>query len=88
MGIKHIFRYLCEIVDLSLFFLKESKSPLAEYTNARCLSDPHKERSQIGYVFTYSDTTISKRSVKQTMIFTSTNHSKILASHKENREYI
>ena len=52
------------------------------YANAGYLSDPHKSRSQIGYVFNCNGTVISWRSVKQTMMVTSSNHSKILAIHK------
>nr|CAN73887.1 hypothetical protein VITISV_021076 [Vitis vinifera] len=44
-------------------------------TNMRCFSDPHKGRSQTGYVFNYNGTAISWRSIKQTMVVTSSNHS-------------
>ena len=67
---------------MGLYYSKESKSQLIGYADAGYLSDPHIARSQMGYVFTYNDTTISWRSVKQTMIATSSNHSEILASHK------
>ena len=52
------------------------------YANAGYLSNPHKAQSQTGYVFTYNGTIISWRSVKQTMVATSSDHSEILASHE------
>ncbi|GAV73921.1 hypothetical protein CFOL_v3_17404, partial [Cephalotus follicularis] len=58
------------------------------YADAGYLSDPHKARSQTGYVFTFCDTPISWRSTKQTMTATSSNHSEILAIHKASRECI
>ena len=73
---------------MSLYYSKESKSQLIGYANEGYLSDPHKARSQTGYVFTYNGTTISWRSVKQTMVATSSNHSEILAIHEANRECV
>ena len=59
---------------MGLYYSKESKSQLMGYADVGCLSDPHKARSQTGYVFTYGGTTISWRSIKQTMVATSSNH--------------
>ena len=73
--IKHILRYLRGTSDMGVYYSKESKSQLIGYADAGYLSDSHKARSQMGYVFTYSGTTISWRSVKQTMLATSLNHS-------------
>ena len=72
--IKHILRYLRGISDMSLYYSKESKSQLIGYADVGYLLDSHKARSQRGYVFTYGGTTISWRSVKQTMVATSSNH--------------
>ena len=72
--IKHILQYLRGTSDMSLYYSKESKSQLIGYANAGYLSDPHKARSQTGYVFTYGGMTISWRSTKQTMVATSSNH--------------
>ena len=58
------------------------------YIDAGYLSDPHKGRSQIGYMFNCNDTAISWRSVKQTMMATSSNHSKILAIHEASHECV
>ncbi|KAM1345793.1 hypothetical protein ACFXTH_035214 [Malus domestica] len=71
-GVKVIFRYLKGTKDLGLFYPYESSSDAATppsasrvdshfvgYDNARYLSDPHKARSQTGYVFTIGGTAIS-----------------------------
>ena len=58
------------------------------YAYARYLSNPHKARSQTGYVFTYGGTLISWRSVKQTLVATSSNHLEILAIHEASRECV
>ena len=73
---------------MSLYYLKESKSQLIGYVDAGYLSNPHKARSQTGYVFTYGGTTISWRSVKQTMVATSSNYSEILTIHEASRECV
>ena len=52
------------------------------------LLDPHKAQSQTGYIFTYGNTAISWRSVKQTMVATSSNYSEILAMHEASRECV
>ena len=57
--IKHILRYFCGTSDMSLYYSKESKSQLIGYANARYLSDSHKARSQMEYIFTYGGATIS-----------------------------
>ena len=57
-------------------------------TTIICLIDPHKGRSQIGYVFNYNGTVISWRSVKQTMMVISSNHIEILATHEASHECI
>ena len=58
------------------------------WKDAGYLSDPHKARSQTGYVFNYNGTAISWRSVKQAMVATSSNHSEIIAIHEASRECI
>ena len=87
-GIKHVLRYLRGTSDMGLFYSKKSKSQLLGYADAGYLSDPHKARSQTGYVFTCGETAISWKSVKQTMVATSSNHSEILAIHETSRECI
>ena len=81
-GIKHILCYFRDTIDMSLFYSRESKQQLLGYANAEYLSNPHKTRSQTGYVFTYGGTTIYWTSIKQTMVATSSNHSEILVRRK------
>ncbi|KAM2817807.1 hypothetical protein COP1_041878 [Malus domestica] len=96
-GVKDIFRYSKGTTDLGLFYPYESSSDatpyahrvdsrLVGYADAGYLSDPHKARSQTGYVFTVGVTAISWRSTKQTLVATSSNHAEILALHEATRE--
>ncbi|KAM1346511.1 hypothetical protein ACFX2H_035549 [Malus domestica] len=73
---------------MGLFYSKNSTNDqvLVGYTDAGFLSDPHKARSQTGYVFKNGDTSISWRSTKQTLVATSSNHSKILVLHEASHE--
>ena len=64
---KHMLCYLKGTTDLRLFYPNGSKPQLVGYLDAGYLSDPHKGRSQIGYIFTYGNTAISWRSIKQTI---------------------
>ena len=73
---------------MGLFYSNKSKEKLLGYADAGYLSDPHKARSQTGYVFNYNGTAISWRSVKQTMVATSSNHSEIITIHEASRECI
>ena len=57
-GIQHILRYLSGTTDMSLFYSNKSKEKLLGYADAGYLSDPHKVRSQTGYVFNYNGTAI------------------------------
>ena len=85
-GVKHLLRYLRGTSDIGLFYSKVPKPELLAYTDTGYLLDPHKARSQSGYVFTYGDTAVSWRSVKQTMVATSSNHSELLEIHEASRE--
>ena len=87
-GIKHILRYLRGTSYMGLFYSKAMEPQLLGYANAGYLSDPHKARSQTGYIFTYGNTPISWRSVKQTIVATSSNHSEIFAMHEASRECV
>ena len=57
--VKHTFKYLQGTIDTRLLYSNASKSELIGYTDVGYLSDPHKVRSQTGYLFTYGGTTIS-----------------------------
>ena len=61
---------------------------LVGYSDVGYMSDPHNARSQTGYVFLCGGTTISWRSIKHTMVTTSSNHSKIIALHEASQECI
>ena len=87
-GVKHVLRYLQGTIDLGLFYPNKTKPVLIGYANAGYLSDPHKGRSQTGYVFTYGGTAISWRSQKQTLVATSSNHAEIIALHEASRECV
>ena len=87
-GIKHILRYLCGTTDLGLFYPNRSKPQLVGYADAGYLSDPHKGRSQTGYLFTYGNTVISWRFVKQTISATSSNHAEIITIHEVSCECV
>ena len=86
--IKHILCYLGGTIDMCLFYLRESKQQLLGYTDAGYLLDSHKGRSQTRYVFNCNGTAISWRSIKQTMVVTSSNHSEILAIHEASHECV
>ena len=73
---------------MGLFYSNESKQKLLGYVDAGYLSDPHKAKSQSGYVFNYNGTIISWKSVKQTRVVTSSNHLEILAIHEASHECI
>jgi len=87
-GVKHIFRYLQGTIDMGLLYSNASKLELIGYADAGYLSDPHKARSQTGYLFTYGGTSISWRSMKQTIVATSSNHAEIIAIHEASRECV
>ena len=57
--IKHVLRYLRGTCDMGLFYSKTLEPQFFGYTDAGYLSDPHKTRSQTGYIFTYGNTVIS-----------------------------
>ena len=73
---------------MSLFYSNKSEEKLLGYADAGYLSDPHKSRSQTGYVFNYNGTAISWRSVNLTMVATSSNHSEIIVIHEASCECI
>ena len=87
--VKYVLRDLRGTTDMGFFYLKKSTNDqiLVGYAYAGFLSDPHKVRSQTGYVFKNGDAAISWRSTKQTLVATSSNHSEILALHEASREY-
>ncbi|PHT90557.1 hypothetical protein T459_05670 [Capsicum annuum] len=85
-GIKHILQYLKRAIDMGLFYSKDCSSDLIGYVDAGYLSNPHKSRSQTGYVFICGGTSISWRSTKQSILATLSNHAEIIVIHEANRE--
>jgi hypothetical protein len=87
-GVKYVLRYLRGTTDMRLFYPHYLNPQLVGYVDAVYLSDPHKGQSQTGYLFTYGNTAISWRSVKQTISATSSNHSEIIAIHEASRKCV
>jgi hypothetical protein len=58
------------------------------YADVGYMSDPHNAISQTGFVFLYDGAAISWRSVKQTLVVTSTNHPEIIALYEATRECV
>ena len=74
---------------MGLFYSKKTtNSGLVGYADAEYLSDLHKARSQIDYLFCYNNTAISWRSTKQTLVTTSSNHSEIISLYEAGRECV
>lgn len=73
---------------MGLFYTNKACTDLIDYADAGYLSDPHKVRSQTGYLFICGETTISWRSTKQIIIVTSLNHAEITAVHEASRKYV
>ncbi|XP_074283934.1 secreted RxLR effector protein 161-like [Silene latifolia] len=81
-GIKYLLRYLQGTQDLGLFYQGRKNATLVGYADAGYLSDPHKAKSQNGYLFTYGGTPISWKSTKQTLTATSSNHAELIALYE------
>ena len=88
VGVKTVLRYLNGTRDLGLFYSKNQDLILLGYTDVGYLSNPHNGRSQTGFVFLQGGTTISWKSSKQTLVSTSTNHSKIVALYEASHECV
>jgi hypothetical protein len=79
---------LNDTIDLSLFFQRNQESNLIRYADAGYLFDPQNGRLQIGFVFLHGGTAISWKSVKHTLIATSTNHLEIIALYEASIESV
>ena len=73
---------------MGLFYTNKDSADLVGHVDAGYLSDPHKARSQTGYLFTYGVTAISLRSTKQYIVVTSSNHAEIIVIHEASRECV
>ena len=72
----------------SLFYSKDCSPDLIGHADDEYLRDPHKARSQIGYLFIYGCTAISWRYTKQSIVATSSNHAEIIVIHEASRECV
>ena len=73
---------------MGLFYSINCSLNLVGYADAGYLSDPHKARSQTGYGFICGGTAISRRSTKQSIVATSSNHAEIIVIHEASRECV
>jgi hypothetical protein len=96
-GIKQVLRYLARTQDYGLLYQRGDNSgrnvewftdDIYGFADAGYLSDPHKARSQTGYVFLSADGPISWKSTKQTLTATSTNQSELIALYEASRECV
>ena len=88
VGVKTILVYLQGTQDLGLWFSKNQVPTMVGYVDADYRSDPHIARSQTGFVFLDGGASISWRSMKQTLVAASTNHSEIITLYEATRECI
>jgi hypothetical protein len=96
-GIKQLLRYLVGTTNYGLMYRRGASAhqvsdlitdDICGFADAGYLSDPHKARSQTGYVFMAARAPISWRSTKQTLAATSTNQSELIALYEASRECI
>nr|GEU48344.1 hypothetical protein [Tanacetum cinerariifolium] len=78
----------CTRPDISFAVNLLARFRLIGYADTGYLSDPHKARSQTGYVFLNGGTAISWCSQKQTLVSTSSNHDEVIALHEASRECV
>jgi len=74
--------------DLGLHYTRSIDPTLVGYTNVGYRFDPATSKSKMGYVFLQHGVAISWKSVKQTIIATSSNHIEIIALHEVSQECI
>jgi hypothetical protein len=95
-GIKQLMRYLAKTKGYGLLYRRGNTladrslitDDLCGYADAGYLSDPHKARSQTGYVFMSAHGAISWKSTKQKLAATSTNQSELIALYEASRECV
>ena len=83
---KHLLRYLRGIEDLELLYTQGKTTEIIGYTDAGFKSDKVSRKFQTGYIFLKNNAPIFWKSVKQTVIATSSNHSKLIAFHEVTKE--
>jgi hypothetical protein len=96
-GVKQLLRYLADTTSYGLQYQRGTSAKQIEglvtddvcgFADAGYLSDPHKARSQTGYVFMSARGPISWRSTKQTLAATSTNQAELIALYEASRECV
>jgi len=80
--------YLKGTSDISLFYTNKDSADIVGHADAGYLSDPHKARSQTSYLFTYGGIVISWRSMKHSIVASSSNHTEIIVIHEASGEYV
>ena len=82
VGLKTILKYLQGTQGLGLWYSRKGVPSMVGYVDADYMSDPHNAISHTSFVFLYGGAAISWRSVKQTLVAKSTNHSEIIALYE------
>jgi hypothetical protein len=85
-AINNILIYLNDTTYLGLFFRRKQDFGLISYVDTDYLFNLQNAKSQTRFMFLHEGTAILWKSVKQTLIATSTNHSKIIVLYKASRE--
>lgn len=84
-GVKAILRYLKGTLDYGLYYQGRSVN-LTAYSDAGYQSDMTSGKSQTGFVVMVDGTAFSWRSVKQSIVTTSTAHAELVALYETSRE--
>jgi hypothetical protein len=92
-GVKQVFRYLAGTKTFGILYKRTKPSRLITddlhgFADAGYLSDPHKARSQTGYVFLSAGGAIAWKSTKQTLVATSTNQAELIALYEACQECV
>lgn len=91
-GVKRVLRYLRGTLDVGLYYKRVGgvggSGVITGYADAGYLSDPHKGRSQSGFVFIANGAAIFWRSSKQTLVATSSNHPELIALFEATKEAV
>ena len=93
-GIKHLLRYLAGTMNYGLFYRRGENGGTPQvdniigYADAGYLSDPHRARSQTGFIFMMAKAALAWRSTKQTLVATSTNLAELIALYEATKECV
>jgi hypothetical protein len=93
-GIKHLLRYLAGTIKYGLFYRRGdhggvlNTDDILGYADAGYLSDPHRARSQTGFIFMMAKAALAWKSTKQTLVATSTNLAELIALYEATKECV